>query len=101
MPLLEFECPDGHRVERLVKIEDRDRQRFCSTCRKPLRRLISAPHVEADGVYSYAPNVGSPERFERQRHAMRNGTKTIPRVPEMRPEARDGQLTSRKASEGY
>jgi putative FmdB family regulatory protein len=79
MPIWDFECVNGHRVERLVKIEDRDRPRLCSTCREPLARKISPTHVAPDGVYSYAPNVGDPERFERQRQAMKDGVKVIPR----------------------
>lgn len=41
--------------------------------------VISRPHVSPDGVYSYAPNLGDPERFERQRAAIKEGQKVIPR----------------------
>ena len=59
--------------------------------------LTSLEYGSPDGIYSYAPNVGDPERFERQREAIKSGTKVIPRVPKMDPSHRDGQLSSRRA----
>lgn len=89
MPLWEFECEDGHRADRLRSIATRDDPIVCS-CGKPARRVeISAAHVPPDGVYSYAPNIGDPERFERQRAAMREGKKVIPRERSKRDLERD------------
>lgn len=38
MPLYEFECPDGHKAERLLNIDERD-TRFLCECGKKLARL--------------------------------------------------------------
>jgi hypothetical protein len=80
MALYEYACTNGHKVERLVmRFEDADRPRRCTTCQKPLTRLVSVPHSPPDGVYSYAPNVGDADRFERQREAIKNGQRTLKR----------------------
>jgi len=41
--------------------------------------IIAAAHVEPDGVHSYAPNIGDPNRFERQQEAIRTGRTVIDR----------------------
>jgi len=81
MPIWDYHCPDGHTVEQVRSVATRDEERPCH-CGKPLARVeISRSHVAPDGVYSYAPNIGDPERFERQRQAIKDGVKTIPRQP--------------------
>ena len=65
MPLYEYHCPEGHTREELRKYEDRDGPAFCQTCMKPMERIFSAHHAEVDGIYSYAPNEGSEEKFVR------------------------------------
>lgn len=80
-PIWEFECTDGHKSDRLRSIASRDEPIDCH-CGKPATRVeISAVHVPPDGIYSYAPNIGDPERFERQRAAIKSGQKVIPRSP--------------------
>lgn len=81
MPLYDFKCANGHTTELVVSYEKRDDPAFCSLCGDASTRQFPLPHVPPDGVYSYAPNVGCPERFERQRHAIKNGIKTLDRTP--------------------
>lgn len=95
MPLYEYECANHHRTERVRKIAERHDPLACA-CGEAMTLTISRPHVEPDGVYSYAPNIGDPDRFERQRHAIREGIKTIPRVPDTPADHRDGQLSPRQ-----
>lgn len=80
MPLYDFTCENGHAHEVIRSYDRRDEPWPCLTCAAPMRRVWSAPHVPPDGVYSYAPNVGDPERFERQRQAIKDGVKVIERV---------------------
>jgi hypothetical protein len=79
MPLYDFECPNGHRHEVIRSYDRRDESWPCLTCEGPMARIWSAAHVPPDGVYSYAENLGDPERFERQREAIKSGVKVIER----------------------
>jgi hypothetical protein len=73
MPLYEWTCADGHLVERMRRYGDRDLPETCH-CGKPSTRVeISKVHCSPDGIYSYAPNLGSEQAFERKRSAIRNG----------------------------
>ena len=97
MPIYDWKCADGHTQTHLVSYARRDEPRACNTCGADTVRQFPRTHCPPDGVYSYAPNTGDPERFERQREAIRTGTKVIPRVAKMDREHRDGQLTPRRA----
>jgi putative FmdB family regulatory protein len=67
MPIFEYRCANGHRIERLRKYSARDDESLCWTCAgAPMTRVVSAPHVEPDGVYSYEPNMGSKDAFDRK-----------------------------------
>ena len=66
MPLFEYKCPGcGKVTERLCKYEHRDILNPCRDCRTDMPRILSAHHQAPDGIYSYAPNEGSPDKFER------------------------------------
>ncbi len=66
MPLFEYACPDCLTVaERIRKTEERDDPATCLKCGGQMPRVFSAAHIEPDGVYSYAPNEGSEEKFVR------------------------------------
>lgn len=71
MPLYEYRCAEGHQAECLRKYEARDDPANCETCGAPMRRVISAHHAPVDGIYSYAPNLGTADAFERKRAKMR------------------------------
>lgn len=81
MPLYEYRCPEGHVTELVRKMDDRNQPAECRVCNGPAERIVSINYVSPDGIYSYAPNIGDPERFERQREAIKNGQKVIPRQP--------------------
>ena len=89
MPLYDYQCANAHRHEVIRTYDRRDDPWPCLTCGEPMARIWSAAHVPPDGVYSYAPNVGDAERFERQRAAIRDGVKVIERTPTKRE--RDAQ----------
>lgn len=68
MPIYEYVCPAGHRSEELRKYEERDTPLECFECERPdvmMRRHFSAHHKQPDGMYSYAPNIGDPAKFDR------------------------------------
>ena len=65
-PIYEYRCPNGHVHERLRKISERDNPASCLVCMGQALPIISLPHIEPDGVYSYEPNVGSKDDFDRK-----------------------------------
>ena len=65
MPIYEYRCPNRHTETKLRKRQDSDEPLTCA-CGEPMERIMSAPHCLPDGVYSYAPNVGSADNFERK-----------------------------------
>lgn len=71
MPIYTYACPKGHRAERFRKMADRNHTLQCPTCRLATRLILSLSHVEPDGIYSYAPNIGSEQAFEARRAAIR------------------------------
>jgi putative FmdB family regulatory protein len=80
MPIYEYTCADAHTSDVIRSIAKRDEPVACLTCgATTTRREVSASHVPPDGVYSHSPNVGDPERFERQRDAIKRGVKVIER----------------------
>lgn len=77
MPIYEYECSSGHISERVRKHAERMLPVVCH-CGKGCRFVeISQPHCLPDGMYSYAPNVGSERAFERRQQALRDGVKVI------------------------
>lgn len=92
MPLYEYQCPDGHIIERVRAMDLRaspvrctepkrtPRGRDLGVCGKLARLIVSRPHVAPDGVYSYEPNVGDPDVFEQRREAIKAGNKVIPKL---------------------
>ena len=57
MPLYDFECSEGHRFERLVKLADFEVPQFCS-CQSPAKRLISKPMIQVESVDYTCPITG-------------------------------------------
>jgi hypothetical protein len=78
MPLYEYQCDTGHATERIVSYERRDEPYTCR-CGLATHRLFPLVHAMPDGMYSYAPNVGSEEAFSRRLDAMRSGVKVMPK----------------------
>lgn len=103
-PIYEYECANAHVHEVIRSYDRRDEAWGCLDCGEPMSRVWSTAHVPPDGVYSYAPNLGDPERFERQRAAIKSGTKVIERVPtkrqkdEMERHAEQAHRQSRRRS---
>ena len=79
MATYEYRCGDGHLSERRASFSARPKTVTCDRCGRRAKPIISLPHVEPDGVHSYAPNIGDPVRFERQQEAIRTGQRVIDR----------------------
>jgi hypothetical protein len=68
--IYEYLCPDRHVTEKMRKVADRHDPVECS-CGKPASLIISKTHRQPDGIYSYAPNSGDPNTFERRHEMLR------------------------------
>lgn len=97
MPLYEFRCADGHAQDKIRSYAIRDEPATCA-CGLAMQRVFARSHCPPDGVYSYAPNIGDADRFERQRQAIKDGTKVLARTPDIPRDHRDGQISSRRRS---
>lgn len=64
-PQFEYRCPNRHTQTKLRKFEERDQPLVCE-CGEPMDRIWSAHHAQPDGIYSYEPNIGSADNFERK-----------------------------------
>jgi len=67
VPIFEYRCSQGHDKTQLRKYEDRDKPCLCEICDSSMLRIMSAPHVAPDGTYSYAPNIGRADAFDRKK----------------------------------
>lgn len=90
-----YRCAEQHDTLKIRSWANRDDDVVCHCGRKAARIEIVSMHVPPSGVYSYMPNVGSADRFERQREAMKTGKKVIQRYGNQDKEARDGQYSSK------
>lgn len=66
MPVYEFRCEKcGDEQERLLPAKFRDKGYRCA-CGGTYRRTLSIPAKRTDGIYSYAPDIGDPDKLERR-----------------------------------
>ena len=77
MPIYEYVCPAGHKATQLRAFQERSNPLGCHECGEPMEYVISLPAKRTDGIYSYAPNIGSASRFERHRDAIKRGDKLV------------------------
>lgn len=77
MPVYVYRCGKQHDTEELRPYAKRMRATECEVCGGRATYVISAHHAEVDGIYSYAPNLGDPAKFERHQKAIREGKRTI------------------------
>lgn len=78
MAIYEYLCPEGHRRERVRRFVAKDAPCDCLECPLPMTRVeVSLPHCLPDGMYSYAPNLGSEKDFARRIDAVRDGQTLI------------------------
>lgn len=80
MPIYEYRCGSGHIHEDIRAYQHRNRRTHCPRCKRLARLIPSAHHAEVDGIYSYAPNVGSATAFDRKNQAIAEGKKVIDKV---------------------
>jgi len=69
-PIYEYACNCGHSEEVIRRYEHRDEPVPCRACSGAMERRFSAHHRQPDGIYSYEPNIGTPERFEQMSRRM-------------------------------
>lgn len=70
-----YRCDNGHTFDLIRKMAERDEPAPCPSCGHNAPRVMHVPHTIPDGVYSYAPNLGSEAAFARRLDAQRNGVK--------------------------
>lgn len=75
-PIYEYRCPSGCVTELFRPISERTTPTVCA-CGQKAELSVSLTAKRTDGIYSYAPNVGSEQKFERHREAIREGRKVI------------------------
>ena len=53
-----------------------------ATCRcgQSAQRIMSRSHCPPDGIYSYAPNIGSAAAFEKRQQAIKDGVNVMPKI---------------------
>ena len=69
--IYEYSCGE-HITEKLRKIAERHDPVTCK-CGKPATLIISKTHRQPDGIYSFAPNTGDPNVFERRHEMLKQG----------------------------
>ncbi len=74
--LYQYRCEGGHDSEQFAAMAERGEPRPCPYCGELAARVITAPHVAPSGVYSYDPNVGNPEQFDRRHEEIKQQEKT-------------------------
>jgi putative FmdB family regulatory protein len=76
MVLYQYQCSEGHDSDQFADMDKRNESRPCPKCGKPAERVIAAPHVAPSGVYSYDPNTGDPQEFDRRHEEIKAKTWT-------------------------
>ena len=67
-PLYEYVCQNGHTTTALRAFRERANPLGCDECGGIMDPVISLPAKRTDGIYSYAPNIGNPDKHERWQH---------------------------------
>ena len=75
-PIYEYRCANGHSTDTIRKFVERDGYLECPVCGSQSIRVFSAHHAPPDGVYSYAPNIGDPNRYEQQQERIKRKKET-------------------------
>lgn len=78
--IYQYADSEGHIAEKWRKIANRHDPVTCEECGREMTLIISKTHCPPSGVYSYEPNIGSPDAFERRRQAIKDGQKVIPKI---------------------
>lgn len=72
MPIYDYS--DGtHQTTRFRKMDERHNPLTCPECGEPMHLIISKTHRQPDGIYSFAPNKGDPNVFERRWENLKAG----------------------------
>ena len=70
MPLYDYKCGKGHTTTLIRSYEKRVELPRCKTCGGKTTYQFPLVHAMPDGMYSYAPNLGSAANFEKRQAAM-------------------------------
>ncbi len=66
MPLYSYSCDKGHSTEALRPMAARHDPLDCTECKGAMSLRIALTHRSPDGIYSYAPNIGNADTFDRK-----------------------------------
>lgn len=67
MPVYEYTCEEGHRFERLLKVEGCDVAQFCDVCGEIGKLRLSAPMIINREISYQSPIDGKPIYGKRER----------------------------------
>ena len=79
MPIYEYRCSNEHLSSKICSHAASYEPHVCPRCGEIAERQFPMSHVEPDGIYSYAPNIGTEQDYERRRTAIREGQRVIKR----------------------
>lgn len=66
MPLYVYECEScGAKQETLRAMRKRNVPVECVECSGRAFAIMTLPAKRTDGIYSYDPNIGNPDKFEK------------------------------------
>ena len=83
MPLYEYRCtPCSKTVTAIRSYPERLDYMTCPQCSAGMEYQFPMTHRQPDGIYSYAPNIGNANDYERRRAALESGQKVIKRTAE-------------------
>jgi len=66
MPLYEYCCRHCGRTHTCLRKFERRLDAVACVCGAKMDWMFPVPHIEPDGIYSYAPNIGTAEDWERK-----------------------------------
>ncbi len=66
MPLYDYRCPSCGQTVTLLRRHTKRLEPVECECGAPMEWRFPLAHVPPDGIYSYAPNIGSAEGWERK-----------------------------------
>ena len=89
MPTYEYECPNGHRFEKIQKITDKAGAK-CPVCGKPATRKISGgAGLVFKGTGFYITDYGKDGKGPRKPAAESSGSEVKPDKPEAKKESKE------------
>ncbi len=69
MPLYDYECPKGHRIEISCRIDDRPKKPVCKKCRSRMKQIITGVRIDIwkPIIIEHIEPNGQPRLFKTRR----------------------------------